>query len=479
MVISRCKIILLVLIVLFLLSFSIININAAPTFKYEWTNTKIDIPLGETVDKYKYYPKAILYKDNMALGDAQISYDTEGAWLYYFKNINTNKPGVYKVWYKAFESKYSPGTCINYKSLITFNVIDEEPPKLDIINKNINVRRGSSISLDDNINVTDNCDGVRYVITADIDFNKIGNYEVLVSAIDKSGNRVSDNFNVTVYETEKPIVTYLGNGIIKIPLKGDFNIREYFKATDVVDGDITNKIIFPRIYNDRLGLFDYELEVENNSGLKTIFPFQVEIIDDVIPKINLSTHNVILDYKEDFNTYDFTRYIRSITDNNEINYDNLEIKHNITNKIGNYIVNYSYTDGNFIAYETLDVSLVSHDAPIIEVSDILVNTKENVDLMNFINVIDPSDKNILSSVVIDDSNVTYEKEGTYYASVFCMNSSGLSQEKRFKIVVDNNSIINSDNLILFIVIGALGFLLIGIIIFGVIFYLKIRKRIVE
>ncbi len=479
MVISRCKIILLVLIVLFLLSFGIININAAPTFKYEWTNTKIDIPLGETVDKYKYYPKAILYKDNMALGDAQISYDTEGAWLYYFKNINTNKPGVYKVWYKAFESKYSPGTCINYKSLITFNVIDEEPPKLDIINKNINVRRGSSISLDDNINVTDNCDGVRYVITADIDFNKIGNYEVLVSAIDKSGNRVSDNFNVTVYETEKPIVTYLGNGIIKIPLKGDFNIREYFKATDVVDGDITNKIIFPRIYNDRLGLFDYELEVENNSGLKTIFPFQVEIIDDVIPKINLSTHNVILDYKEDFNTYDFTRYIRSITDNNEINYDNLEIKHNITDKIGSYIVNYSYTDGNFIAYETLDVSLVSHDAPIIEVSDILVNTKENVDLMNFINVIDPSDKNILSSVVIDDSNVTYEKEGTYYASVFCMNSSGLSQEKRFKIVVDNNSIINSDNLVFFIVIGVLGFLLIGIIILGVIFYLKIRKRIIE
>ena len=181
--------------------------------------------------------------------------------------------------------------------------------------------------------------------------------------------------------------------------------------------------------------------------------------------------------KDIFNTYDFTRYVRSITDNSEINYDNLEIKHNITNKIGSYIVNYSYSDGNFITNETLDVSLVSHDAPVIEVSDILVNTKENVDLMNFISVTDPSDKNILSSVVIDDSNVIYEKEGTYYASVFCMNSSGLSQEKRFKIVVDNNSIINSDNLVLFIVIGVLGFLLIGIIILGVIFYLKIRKRI--
>ena len=476
MVISRFKLFLTIIIILFLLSFSIINIHAAPTFRYEWTNTKIDIPLGETVDKYKYYPKAILFKDNVALGDAQISYDTEGAWLYYFKNINTNKPGVYKVWYKAFESKYSPGTCINYKSLITFNVIDEEPPKLDIINKNISVRRGSSISLDDNINVIDNCEGVRYVITADIDFNKIGNYEVLVSAIDKSGNRVSDNFNVTVYETEKPIVSYLGNGVIKIPLNGDYNIREYFKATDVVDGDITNKIIFPRIYNDRLGFFDYELEVENNSGLKTTYPFQVEIIDDVVPQINLSTHNVILDYKEDFSTYDFSRYVRSITDNSEINYDNLEIKHNIKNKIGSYIVNYSYNDGNFIAYETLDVSLVSHDAPVIEVSDILVNTKENVDLMNFISVTDPSDKNILSSVVIDDSNVTYEKEGTYYASVFCMNSSGLSQEKRFKIVVDNDSIINSDNLVLFIVIGVLGFLLIAVLVSGSIIYIKIRKR---
>ena len=57
-----------------------------------------------------------------------------------------------------------------------------------------------------------------------------------------------------------------------------------------------------------------------------------------------------------------------------------------------------------------------------------------------------------------------------------MNSSGLSQEKRFKIVVDNNSIINSGNLVLFIVIGVLGFLLIAIIVSGSIIYIKIRKR---
>ena len=74
------------LISLFPLSFS--NIFAAASWKYVWSNTVVEIPIGDSVENYKDIPYAILYKNNVALTDTNITYNREGDWLYYLKNVN-------------------------------------------------------------------------------------------------------------------------------------------------------------------------------------------------------------------------------------------------------------------------------------------------------------------------------------------------------------------------------------------------------
>ena len=47
-------------------------------------------------------------------------------YLCFLSNVNTTRVGTYKVWYKAYESNYIPGTCTDYKCLVTskFKTID-------------------------------------------------------------------------------------------------------------------------------------------------------------------------------------------------------------------------------------------------------------------------------------------------------------------------------------------------------------------
>ena len=73
------------LISLFLLTFN--NIYASASWKYVWFNTVVEIPIGDSVENYKDKPYAILYKNNVALTDTNITYSKDGDWLYYLKII--------------------------------------------------------------------------------------------------------------------------------------------------------------------------------------------------------------------------------------------------------------------------------------------------------------------------------------------------------------------------------------------------------
>ena len=145
------------------------------------------------------------------------------------------------------------------------------------------------------------------------------------------------------------------------------------------------------------------------------------------------------------------------------------------NKIGNYLITYTYTDGVYTVSDYIDVTLVSYQSPKIVVSDISVNEKSNIDLKNYINVIDESDEYISETIEIDDKAVDYDNEGTYYATVFCMNSSGLSSTVKFKVIVTSDSIFSKANLGITITAFILFFLLIGGAT-GIGIYLFIKKK---
>ncbi len=448
------------------------------TFSYKWTNTYIEIPVGESIDKYKDIPEAKLYRDNVLLSDTSISYDQEGCFMYYFKNVNTTKTGTYKVYYKAFEKKYNPGTCLNYRVLITFHVVDKTPPKLNIINRDINLRRGNTIDFNDNITCSDNYSNCVVSFQESVDFNKVGSYEVLATVKDDSGNYTSDKFTVNIFSDSKPVITCnLAGDTYKIPYNGEYDIKSIFKAVDEIDGDITDSIVFPKVKNNELGEYDYTVSVTNSSGYDTKYTIKIDVIDDEAPELILSTHSIILSYKTDLYSDPFRRYVR-VVDNKDIDYNNLTIIDNCINEVGSYEVIYSYTDGVFNVSDSLDVTFLSFEPPKIYIDDILVNTNENVDLLNYITVEDPSDNLAYLSLDIDDSLVSYDKEGTYYAKAYCINSSGLSTEKRFRVIVKNDSLISNSNMPLFIIIIVLSTLVIGFIILSVFVLVKFRKKMI-
>ncbi|MCR5113946.1 MAG: hypothetical protein K6A63_08425, partial [Acholeplasmatales bacterium] len=102
----------------------------------------------------------------------------------------------------------------------------------------------------------------------------------------------------------------------------------------------------------------------------------------------------------------------------------------------------------------------------------------NVDLSQFITIVDESDDNIYESLEIDDSAVNYSEEGTYYATAFAMNSSGLSSTVKFRIIITSDSWFSKANIgisiiaiILFVIVIALS----GLI--GTYLILKKRKKI--
>lgn len=483
MKIKLCIISIAAIILLFIFNFKVF----AATWEFRWTNTVVNVPLGGNLSEYSFIPEARLYRNGELLTDANISYSREGDWLYFMSNVNTTRIGTYKVWYKATEKdKYKPGTCNGYKALISFVVQDLVNPKIDIISDNLFIQREGNVpnkerydelinQIKANVNASDNYSECEILLNHSIDFTTAGTYNVEASAIDSSGNRASDAFEVTIFDSSYPVITFNGNGdnVLKLPIDGNVNIREYFSANDEIDGDISSSIEYPMLKLDELCEYDYTVSVKNKSGNLTSKTIRIKVVDDTPPVLTLKTHNLILDYKTNFDEYDFSSKV-SITDNLSVDYDNLNITTDIKNEVGTYTVWFSYTDGVFVVSDSIEVKCVSKEKPKIIADDIVIRAKSNVAIKDFITINDESDPNIYESLEVDDSKVNYLKEGTYYATVYATNSSGLSSTERIKVIISNSILggINTPLLIIMIIciiatIGYGGFF---------IYYFLIKKK---
>lgn len=417
----------------------IFNMKAhAKTYHYEWENSIVHIPVGSSLEDYKHLPTATLYIDNVAVNDANITYLTEGDWLYYLSDVNTSIVGEYEVWYKAYENNlYRPGTCPGYKCKVKFIVEDKMPPSIRIINNNLKIRRGSDYNLLDNIIVEDNYyDNVDIKLDTNLNIDQLGTYEVNLIAIDNDKNESRGVFNVEVYEDTYPVIGYNNEGnAINVELNSKPDIISNFYAYDEIDGDLSKYIKLPIIDTTKIGLYKYTASVANKVGLESFLEFYVNITDDKKPIITLTNDAVILDYKTDFTNYDFKSYINSIDDNTPVDYNNLIITSNIENKVGNYNVYYMYNDGTYNAQAILNVRLKSYLNPIIECDDITIYESSNFNILDYVMIYDESDPLILDSLDLFDDNVDYNTPGEYYIELYVLNSSGLSATKRVKLTI--------------------------------------------
>ncbi len=423
------------------------NLVFASTWSYTWANTYIEVPIYSSLSSYTDKPVASLYKDGMLVSDANITYNINGDWLYYLKDVNTSVPGEYKVWYKAIENTYKPGTCQNYKQLITFKVYDNVAPKINVLQTEINVPLGTTkMDYTEYFNVYDNLenDVVIEVDDSDVSYKVIGTYQVLIKAVDSSGNYASQKLIVNVVDEDGPVVTFLGSdNTIIIEKNTEVDFSEYFKAIDKIDGNVLNSLYYEDIDITEVGEYLVDFSFTDSTGNITSMTIKVIIQDEVAPTIVLSTDNIQLDYKTEPNDALFRTYlvealdgIKDVTNNVEIDYSEIKLA------VGSYLVYYTVVDDNENeTVKTLLVNYVTSKAPQIITTDVKINTGEVVDLYDYVTVIDESDSNAINNVEIDTSNLNTKEAGIYYLNVVCHNSSNLYSNTYMKVeVIDNNEL---------------------------------------
>lgn len=456
----------------------------AETWQFKWENTTVKVPLGESLYLYSSVPRASLYRDNVLLNDAKITYHRDGDWLYYLKDVDTSKIGTYKVWYKAGEyDKYKPGTCNGYKALITFEVYDHTPPTIKVAKNVIDIERGSmkSSALNDyllsNVMVSDNDKtNLDIRLNHSINVEKVGLYKCTVNAIDNSGNISAKSFSVNVFYNDLPSISCINtDNVIYVNIGESIDLKNYINAYDRYDGDLTNKIEYDSIDTSFINKYKVDVSVTNSAGLSNQITLTINVIDEVEPELTLKYDSINLDYKTDLSLFDYFFYV-DVKDNNDIVWENLTYETNLCNNVGVYDIKYSYSDGFFNVSKTMNVRMLSYEIPKIIIDDITIKKNSNIDLASFITVYDESDPYVLKTLKIDDSNVIYEQAGTYYAKASCNNSSGLFNERKFLIVIEDDAKNNTSTIVIVILSIVIGLILLVFGIISLIFLIKRKKQ---
>lgn len=454
-----------------------VQVDAA-TYQFRWEEgtTYVEVPLGSNIQNYIHIPKANLYKDGVVLSDAEIDYITTGDWLYLLTDVDTTKVGQYQVWYKAVEQKYKPGQCTGYKALVTFDVIDMEKPIFMDYPSMITYSIGSSKpNYESRVWIEDNSGSYDLKIDDSmVEYDRPGTYIVIY--------KVTDGRNVTtlevplqVIDSDGPIITFLGeNDHLILSKNSTPSLKDYFKAIDKIDGDVTSSIHYEPFSTEEEKSFPLTVTFYDLNHNETSVVIQIDIIDDSVPLIELYQTNLILDWKDNLEECFKKNIKRALLGKQDISLDISIDVGSLVREVGTYTITYQYQKNGKECTSVCEVTLLSTQAPVILVENITTEPGKRCNIGDYIQVKDESDPQILNMLQYDDSSVDYTKEGTYSVLVTATNSSGLTTSETLYVTVVSPKSSERGNLPYTILFPML--ILFGLLIVGCGIYLILKKK---
>ena len=214
--------------------------------------------------------------------------------------INNNKVGIYEIEFKVTNASNLSTTFILKVSV------------KDIVAPVINGPATSNISYTEKLNleafltdftVTDNHDET---VLLNVDSNsyvgneeKVGTYQIKLSATDSSGNKGTFTHTITVIDDVKPNFVDEHTGKIQINWKEkitDELLLLDLTANDKIDGDITNNIVIKDkdgIKNE-LGTYKVKYEVKDTSGNISTYTRTYEVITTDSPVFWVSKNLLLI-----------------------------------------------------------------------------------------------------------------------------------------------------------------------------------------
>ena len=220
---------------------------------------------------------------------------------------------------KTQKTMFIPVVAISAFALVGYAAADRTAP---IVHSNkLEVPFGTELKASD-FTVSDNRDTVSVIKTEinDTSYQKdqIGTYKVNVTVKDAFNNETTKEVEVKVVDTEAPALESVNNDgyVIDVEANGNNDLKQYIKATDNVDGDVSDFITFDRgLDTSVLGEQVIHATVEDNAGNKAEKDFTFNVGDTIAPEMNLKNGNITVNYGDGFDVHNYV----DIKDNYDVN----------------------------------------------------------------------------------------------------------------------------------------------------------------
>ena len=202
-----------------------------------------------------------------------------------------------------------PAVAISAFALVGYAAADRQAP---VIHSNkIVVPYGTKLNASD-FEITDNRDNLDImdvsIKSESYEAKLLGTYSVTVSVTDTFKNTTHKEVEVQVIDNEAPVIAAREDGgyIIDVEANGSNNLLDYVKATDNVDGDVSDFITFEGgIDTTVIGEQKVVASVEDNAGNKTKKTLSFNIKDSIAPVLTQKTQSFDVNYGDTFNPADY------------------------------------------------------------------------------------------------------------------------------------------------------------------------------
>ena len=220
---------------------------------------------------------------------------------------------------KTQKTMFIPVVAISAFALVGYAAADRTAP---VVHSNkLVVPYGTELKASD-FTVSDNRDTVSVIKTEINDHayqkDQLGTYKVNVTVKDAFNNKTTKEVEVKVVDSEAPQLESVNdNGyVIDVEANSNNDLKQYIKATDNVDGDVSDFITFDRgLDTSVLGEQVIHATVEDNAGNKAEKDFTFNVGDTLAPEMNLKNGNITVNYGDGF---DINNYVE-VKDNYDVN----------------------------------------------------------------------------------------------------------------------------------------------------------------
>lgn len=447
-----------ILLVLFLLlSFNGLFIKADEDSIFSWPELNVKVELGEDLqvilaDIKKNIKLKEGYDDpDFRVINNNINYTTQST-------INTNYLKIYRLDHKAVSDKYNKSEIRS----VYLHVVDTKPPKvISSVSFKIAYGQGeqnflTGLVITDNHTAKENIEVV--VDQSNIDYTKIGTYEILYTITDASGNKLFHTEYLEIVDLIKPTITKIKDLVVQV--KSEFLITDYFEIKDNYDLDPTIKYEFQENLNI-LGTNKITITVTDQSGNSTVYIDEFLVVDEIAPVITLSESSVSIKLNEELDFY----YYVEVSDNYDlVTLEDLIITNNINYEVvGSYLVTYELSDSfNNKTIKTLTVLVKDLTKPVIHANDLTIPKGEVKDFLLSVTVTDNYSETEKISLRIIYNDVNFNEPGAYSVRFEAVDEHGNHEYKTIQVTITGKT---NEQLIFYslIVLAVIAAVTIGIV----------------